>query len=150
MAANGSRLPIWSVRSETRTAYFVIFSLLFCTGVGLVAAFGETRPDQSIMQIVVARWAQAGAVALAAAAAAMVISETGGPTMVLLDRALDARDRNRERLRKEGREQGLEQGREQGLEQGIEQERAEWRAWFERREAALARGESFAEPPPGG
>ena len=98
------------------------------------------------MQIVVARWAQAGAVALAAAAAAMVISETGGPTMVLLDRALDARDRNRERLRKEGREQGLEQG----LEQGREQERAEWRAWFERREAALARGESFTEPPPGG
>ena len=86
------------------------------------------------MQIVVARWAQAGAVALAAAAAAMVISETGGPTMVLLDRALDARDRNRERLR----------------EQGREQERAEWRAWFERREAALARGESFTEPPPGG
>ena len=62
--------------------------------------------------------------------------------MVLLDRALDARDRNRARLREEGREQGLEQGREQ--------ERAEWRAWFERREAALARGESFAEPPPGG
>ena len=49
--------------------------------------------------------------------------------MVLLDRALDARDRNRERLREEGR--------------------AEWRAWFERREAALARGEPFAEPPPG-
>lgn len=138
MAANGSRLPIWSVRSETRTAYFVIFSVLFWTGVGLVAAFGETRPDQSIMQIVVVRWAQAGAVALAAAAAAMVISETGGPAMVLLDRALDARDRNRERLRKEGREQGREQ------------ERAEWRAWFERREAALARGEPFAEPPPGG
>ena len=146
MAANGSRLPIWSVRSETRTAYFVIFSILFWTGVGLVAAFGETNPDHSLMQIVVARWAQAGAVALAAAAAAMVISETGGPTMVLLDRALDARDRNRERLREEGREQGLEQG----LEQGREQERAEWRAWFERREAALARGEPFTEPPPGG
>ena len=58
--------------------------------------------------------------------------------MVLLDRALDARDRNRERLREEGREQGRER------------ERAEWRAWFERREAALARGEPFAEPPPGG
>ena len=54
--------------------------------------------------------------------------------MVLLDRALDARDRNRERFREEGREQGM----------------AEWRAWFERREAALARGEPFAEPPPGG
>ncbi len=66
--------------------------------------------------------------------------------MVLLDRALDARDRNRERLREQGREQGIEQGREQGREQ----ERAEWRAWFERREVALARGEPFAEPPPGG
>ena len=133
MAASGSRQPIWSVRPETRTTYFITFSVLFCTGVGLVAAFGESGPDHSIMQIVIARWAQAGGVALAAAAAAMIISETGGPTMVLLDRALDSRDRNRERLRSEGREQ----------------ERAEWRAWFERREAALARGEPFDEPPPG-
>ena len=141
MTASGSRQPIWSVRPETRTTYFITFSVLFCTGVGLVAVFGEAGPDQSIMQIVIARWAQAGGVALAAAAAAMIISETGGPTMVLLDRALDSRDRNRERLRSEGREQGIEQGRAEGM--------AQWRAWFERREAALARGEPFDEPPPG-
>ena len=51
--------------------------------------------------------------------------------------------------REEGIETGREMGREEGVKMGIEKERAEWRAWNERREKAESRGEPFDEPPPG-
>ena len=72
--------------------------------------------------------------------------------MVFLDMALDRRDRDRERHRQAGYAQGFEDGLEQAkrlLAQGREHGHAEWRAWFERRVTALARGEPFDEPPPG-
>ena len=53
--------------------------------------------------------------------------------MVLVDAAIAWRDgKFAERFRK-----------------GREEERREWLAWYERQEAAKARGEPFDEPPPG-
>ena len=52
--------------------------------------------------------------------------------MVLLDRALDARDARREAFREEGRD---------------ERQRV-WMAWYERLEEARREGKPFDEPPP--
>ena len=43
----------------------------------------------------------------------------------------------------------LEKQAEKGRREGREQERKMWEAWYERQQLALAKGESFNEPPPG-
>ena len=52
-----------------------------------------------------------------------------------------------------GREEGWAGGRQEGLQEGQqvgrEEERQEWRAWYERQQAALRAGQPFTEPPPG-
>ena len=53
------------------------------------------------------------------------------------------------RNRAEGLEEGEKKGRAVGLEEGRAVERAEWRAWNDRRISAESRGEFFDEPMPG-
>ena len=126
------REAIWSVREGTRTAYVVVFTVLFGTGMGLTVAAGGGDPDRTLLQTVVAYWSMASGMAIAAAAGSMLAVEPGGSIMVLLDRALDARDARRKAYREEGRVE----------------ERAEWMAWYERLEAARRDGTPFDEPPP--
>ncbi len=126
------REAIWSVREGTRTAYVVVFTVLFGTGMGLTVAAGGGDPDRTLLQTVVAYWNMASGMAIAAAAGSMLAVEPGGSIMVLLDRALDARDARRKAYREEGRAE----------------ERAEWMAWYERLEAARRDGKPFDEPPP--
>ena len=61
-------------------------------------------------------------------------------------------ERMREERRAEDIKQGIAEGRAMGRATGHAVGRAmadrEWEAWNRRREAALARGEPFAEPPP--
>ena len=53
-----------------------------------------------------------------------------------------------EQRREEGRKEGRQEGRKEGRQEGLREAREEMRAWWERRTAAEARGESFDEPPP--
>ena len=154
------REAIWSVREGTRTAYVIVFTVLFGTGMGLTVAAGGGDPDRTLLQTVVAYWNMASGMAIAAAAGSMLAVEPGGSIMVLLDRALDARDARRKAYREEGRELGLAEGRVEGLAEGLaegldkgraEREREmrrELTAWYERLEAARRDGRAFDEPPP--
>ena len=137
--ARQRREAIWSVREGTRTAYVVVFTLLFGTGMGLTVAAGGGDPDRTLLQTVVAYWNMASGMAIAAAAGSMLAVEPGGSIMVLLDRALDARDARRKAYREEGRA-------EERAER--EKERREATAWYERMEAARRDGTPFDEPPP--
>ena len=130
------REAIWSVREGTRTAYVIVFTVLFGTGMGLMVAAGGGDPDRTLLQTVVAYWSMASGMAIAAAAGSMLAVEPGGSIMVLLDRALDARDARRKAYREEGRAE-----REQEM-------RRELMAWYERLEAARRDGKPFDEPPP--
>ena len=130
------REAIWSVREGTRTAYVIVFTVLFGTGMGLTVAAGGGDPDRTLLQTVVAYWSMASGMAIAAAAGSMLAVEPGGSIMVLLDRALDARDARRKAYREEGRVE-----REQEMRQ-------ELTAWYERMEAARREGTPFDEPPP--
>ena len=146
------RDAIWSVRESTRTAYLVVFVALFGTGMGLMVAAGSGDPERTTLQTVVAYWSLAGGMALASATGSMIVVDVGGPIMVLLDRALDARDARRESFRDEGREEGRVEGLAEGLDKGRaerEQEmRQELMAWYERLEEARRDGRAFDEPPP--
>ena len=133
------REAIWSVREGTRTAYVVVFTVLFGTGMGLTVAAGGGDPDRTLLQTVVAYWNMASGMAIAAAAGSMLAVEPGGSIMVLLDRALDARDARRKAYREEGRA-------EERAER--EKERREATAWYERMETARRDGRAFDEPPP--
>ena len=55
-----------------------------------------------------------------------------------------SREEYRARIGEEARAEGLARGRAEGR---VETDR-EWADWNERREAAVARGEPFSEPPP--
>ena len=130
------REAIWSVRESTRTAYLVVFVALFGTGMGLMVAAGGGDPERTTLQTVVAYWSLAGGMALASATGSMIVVDTGGPIMVLLDRALDARDARRKAFREEGRVEGREEMRREAM------------AWYERLEEARREGKPFDEPPP--
>ena len=138
------REAIWSVRESTRTAYLVVFVALFGTGMGLMVAAGSGDPERTTLQTVVAYWSLAGGMALASATGSMIVVDVGGPIMVLLDRALDARDARREAFREEGRVEGLAEG----LDKGRDERQREWMAWYERLEEARREGKPFDEPPP--
>ena len=75
----------------------------------------------------------------------------------------EGRQEGIEQGRQEGRQEGIERGREEGRQEGIEQGRREGMAqgreqiqefkmrtmeWYARQQQALAKGESFDEPPP--
>ena len=61
-----------------------------------------------------------------------------------------------DKLRNEGKAEGMAEGVAQGIAQGVAQGETqgraaaytEFRAWLNRREAAIARGEPFSEPAP--
>ena len=142
------REAIWSVREGTRTAYVVVFTVLFGTGMGLTVAAGGGDPDRTLLQTVVAYWNMASGMAIAAAAGSMLAVEPGGSIMVLLDRALDARDARRKAYREEGRELGLAEGLAEGRAEREQEMRRELTAWYERLEAARRDGRAFDEPPP--
>ena len=146
------REAIWSVREGTRTAYVVVFTVLFGTGMGLTVAAGGGDPDRTLLQTVVAYWSMASGMAIAAAAGSMLAVEPGGSIMVLLDRALDARDACRKAYREEGRElglaEGLDRGRVAGRDEREQEMRRELTAWYERLEAARREGKPFDEPSP--
>ena len=67
-----------------RTAYLIAFTALFSSGIGLLAARGSSL--ETIMGL-------AGSLAIASAATAMVVAETGGFIMVFVDAAIAWRDK---------------------------------------------------------
>ena len=53
-----------------------------------------------------------------------------------------------ERTRAANRAGSIAEGRAEGFAQGFAEANREWEAWNRRREAAIERGEAFAEPTP--
>ena len=125
------RESIWSVRRQTRELYFVVFTVLFLSGTGLVSlrAFHD---NGSLLDTTLAVWSDAAPLTIVAAAVALAFTEIGRIFMVIARRLEEGLERLREQRRAEGR---------------AEADKA-WRAWNKRRLEAEARGEPFTEPPP--
>ena len=123
--AETGRESIWSVKTQTRDIYFVVFTALFLGGVALEAhhAFSCGLSPLAMTRTV---WESAAPVAITSAAAAMVLTEIGRIVVVVIAEKLEARFEKK----------------------GQKKERQRWIEWNERRQAAEQTGESFSEPPP--
>ena len=127
MSDASTRESIWSVSRETKTYYFILFSLQVLIGLGLI--FRETGA-------VLATWERASPIVVTSAAVAIIATEGWRTTMVLADLLRERLERQREQRRAEGRAEGRAE------------EREKWAAWNVRRLAAEENGQHFDEPPP--
>ena len=125
MSDASTRESIWSVSRETKTYYFILFSLQVLLGLGLI--FRETGA-------VLATWERASPIVVTSAAVAIIATEGWRTTMVLADLLRERLEGQREQRRAEGRAE----------------EREKWAAWNVRRLAAEENGQHFDEPPPTG
>ena len=125
MSDASTRESIWSVSRETKTYYFILFSLQVLIGLGLI--FRETGA-------LLATWERASPIVVTSAAVAIIATEGWRTTMVLADLLRERLEGQREQRRAEGRAE----------------EREKWAAWNVRRLAAEENGQHFDEPPPTG
>ena len=125
MSDASTRESIWSVSRETKTYYFILFSLQVLIGLGLI--FRETGA-------LLTTWERASPIVVTSAAVAIIATEGWRTTMVLADLLRERLERQREQRRAEGRAE----------------EREKWAAWNVRRLAAEENGQHFDEPPPTG
>lgn len=160
----GERAATWSIRRQDARIFFPLLYLLWIA-VALALCWAQFAPEPpALLQritlpphegngaaySVLARFA---AVALGLAVTAMlltpIITNTGRLIMTIaqlitkkfVQPGLD-------KLRNEGKAEGIAQGVAQGETQGRAAAYIEFRAWLNRREDAIARGEPFSEPAP--
>ena len=148
----------------TANIFLVIYGILFSVGVGLIVYRGPGGDAVGWVDQVIWIWGATAPLAAVAVPGAVVLTEIARWVMVLaawLENRLErSREEYRARIGEEarvaglaaGRVAGLAEGRVAGLAEGRAEARAEtdreWEGWLTRREAAAARGEPFAEPPP--
>ncbi len=141
MAASEERQSIWSIDPATRRLHLWTTAVVLATALAFVAWGEATRPSaepEAFPQTVSTVLRAAMPLVFPVAALTFLITEVlGGGIMVLIDWARARGEARRKAVREAMREEGREEGR------------AEWRDWYERREAALANGDPFDEPPPG-
>ena len=88
----------------------------------------------------------------AALATALMIMSTAHAVVIVEGIAMLAESflkRRYEAGLQDGRKEGREVGRDEGIQAGRRENQQRWEEWNRRRMAAEARGEQFAEPPPG-
>lgn len=117
---NPKRASVWSVSEGWLTAYFLLFTIQFIAGLGLVVCETVVVTDDSVIETLMNIFWRAGVIPILSASTSYIFAEGGRLTMVIsnwVERKLEER-----RIR---REQALiEQGRIEGMKEGIELGRA--------------------------
>ena len=150
------RESIWTVSGETRRLFFGIFTALFLASIGILIWRELEAGAGALPERILNVWIGVAGAALASAATAMLLSETGAGVMLLREKLESVREKRRAEGRSagfaEGRSVGIAEGRSEGIaegrSEGLTEERQRWKAWYERFEAARRRDEPFDEPPP--
>lgn len=138
------RESIWTVSGETRRLFFGIFTALFLASIGVLIWRELEAGAGALPERILNVWIGVAGAALASAATAMLLSETGAGVMLLREKLESVR----EKRRAEGRSAGFAEGRSVGLAEGLAESQHLWEAWYERLKAAQKRDEPFDEPPP--
>ena len=145
---------------RNRNIFLVIYGILFSVGVGLIVYRGPGGDAVGWVDQVIWIWGATAPLAAVAVPGAVVLTEIARWIMVLAAWLENRLERSREEYRArigeearvaglaEGRVEGLAEGRAEGHAEGRAETDREWEGWLTRREAAVARGEPFAEPPP--
>ena len=121
---------------RNRNIFLVIYGILFSVGVGLIVYRGPGGDAVGWVDQVIWIWGATAPLAAVSVPGAVVLTEIARWIMVLAAWLENRLERSREEYRARI-----------GAEARAETDR-EWEGWNERREAAVARGEPFAEPPP--
>ena len=136
------RESIWTIPARYKGWYFGLFSVqIIIATIWLVRAAIVDESRNSISEILLFIWQTMAPVAITSAAFALVIIDTWKTTMVFgtwLEETLEKR-----------RQRQIRAAEERGLVRGRAESQKEWEKWNRRREAAVAAGEDFNEPPPG-
>ena len=150
----GIRESIWTISRGWQGIYFAFFSLQMVLGVSLIFWYHVfEHVEDSIVETLIGIVRDLASVSVGSAGTSYTLTEGARLLMILannleqwINKKWDERDA---RNRAAGLEEGEKKGRAVGLEEGRAVERAEWRAWNDRRMAAESRGEMFDEPMPG-
>ncbi len=129
---------------RNRNIFLVIYGILFSVGVGLIVYRGPDDAVTGWVDQVIWIWGATAPLAAVSVPGAVVLTEITRWIMVLaawLENRL-------ERSREEYRARIGEEARVAGRAEARAETDHEWEGWIERREAAVARGEPFSEPPP--
>jgi len=121
---------------RNRNIFLVIYGILFSVGVGLIVYRGPDGDAVGWVDQVIWIWGATAPLAAVAVPGAVVLTEIARWIMVLAAWLENRLERSREEYRAKISEAAR-----------AETDR-EWEGWIERREAAVARGEPFSEPPP--
>ena len=133
------RESIWTVPSAWRTLFWILFPVNVAIYTGIVAWYEiAVRTNDSGFETFEAIGRGSSPYILLSVVSTTIMVEV----IFMLSEWLQ------KRAEKKGREEGREEGLEQGLERGRVERDAQWQAWLERRDRAMANGEPFAEPPP--
>ena len=161
--ADDDRESIWSIPASLKGLYFGLFT----TQIVIAAAWliRTAIVDEALVGIpakVHFVWQGMAPLAISSAAFALIITDTWKTSMVLGTYLEDVLKKRRQKSiaeaqkkafaqgQAEGHAQGQAEGHAQGQTEGIMEERQRWQKWNQRREAAVAAGEEFNEPPPSG
>ena len=125
---------------RNRNIFLVIYGILFSVGVGLIVYRGPDDAVTGWVDQVIWIWGATAPLAAVSVPGAVVLTEITRWIMVLAAWLENRLERSREEYRAKISEVAR-------VETRAETDR-EWEGWIERREAAVARGEPFGEPPP--
>ena len=129
------RESIWTVSGETRRLFFGIFTALFLASIGVLIWRELEAGAGALPERILNVWIGVAGAALASAATAMLLSETGAGVMLLREKLESVREKRR-------------RAEEERYAEGFAESQHLWEAWYERLEAARQRDEPFDEPPP--
>ena len=155
--AQDDRESIWSITRARRALYFGLFTVYALAGIGFLIWYHVfDRRTDTWPETILAITQGIGVNTVGAAGLALLTIEGPKTVMVVAD-YITERWLNplKERRRREAEERiekiraEAEQREQMARAEGAARNQAEWVAWNERRMAAEAAGETFAEPPPG-
>ncbi len=152
--ADDVRESIWSIRVKHKRLYFRLFTLQII--IGAAWFIRKVVLDESLTGIpdkILSVWQEMAPVAIASAAIALAITDTWGTITVFADWLEDELKKRRQRQIKAAVDKAVrvavEEARAQASAEARADERQRWEDWNHRREAAVAAGVDFNEPPPG-
>jgi hypothetical protein len=154
--ADDFRESIWSIRVKHKRLYFLLFTLQIIIGTAWLIR--KAVLDESLTGIsdrALSLWQELAPAAIASAAIALVITDIWGTITVFadwLEETLQRRRRNEQERHRKEIQAAKEFGRMEAtavLQKRTAEVQQRWEGWNHRREAAVAAGVDFNEPPPG-
>ena len=148
--ADDVRESIWSIRVKHKRLYFRLFTLqIVIAAVWLIRKAVLDESLNGIPDKILSIWQEFAPVGIASAAIALAITDIWGTITVFADWLEDELKKRRQRQIKAAVDKAVKAAVEVARAEARAGERQRWEGWNHRREAAVAAGVDFNEPPPG-